>query len=104
VVAAVAEGTSRLTGIGFIRAKESDRVGDLATELRRCWIRADGEDDGLRIEGGRPVGATVDPHGDHRLAMAFSLLGLITPDLHIADPGCVSKSWPEWWSVLEAML
>lgn len=101
VVAAVAQGESVFDGIGFIRRKETDRIGDVVAELRRCGIEASEESDGMRITGGRPVGAAVDPHGDHRLAMAFSLFGLIAGGLSIADPDCVAKSWPEWWNVLE---
>ena len=62
------------------------------------------EDDGLLI---RPTdllhGARLDTHHDHRLAMAFGLLGLVVDDIEVVDPGVVSKSWPAFWDVLESI-
>ena len=62
------------------------------------------EDDGLLI---RPTdllhGARLETHHDHRLAMAFGLLGLVVDGIEVADPGVVSKSWPAFWDVLESI-
>ena len=103
VLAAFANGTSRLTGIGFIRRKESDRIGDLAACLTRCGVRVIVEDDGLVIEGGKPHGARMPTHHDHRLAMAFGVLGCAVPDVLIEDPDVVTKSWPGFWTMLETL-
>jgi 3-phosphoshikimate 1-carboxyvinyltransferase len=104
VVAAHADSPTRITGVGFIRNKESDRIGDLCAELRHADVDATPDDDGLTV---RPSpqrrGAELDTHHDHRLAMSFALLGLSTEGIRIADPGVVSKSWPGFWDALEQM-
>src|SRR3546814_3267456 len=76
VVAAVADGPTRVTGIGFIRGKETDRVGAVVTELRRAGIDASEEADGFVIQPGRPQPALIETYDDHRMAMSFALLGL----------------------------
>jgi 3-phosphoshikimate 1-carboxyvinyltransferase len=103
VVAACATSASRIRGVGFIRAKESDRLGDLVHELRTLGVDLDETDDGLDI---RPSAATlhgghVATHHDHRLAMAFGVLGSRVPGLHVADPDVVTKSWPGFWHLLD---
>ena len=106
VVAACATTPTRIRGVGFIRAKESDRLGDLAAELGRAGVRIAETDDGLAIEPSldalRP--ATLTTHHDHRLAMAFGVLGRVVPGgLTVDDPDVVSKSWPGFWTALEAI-
>jgi 3-phosphoshikimate 1-carboxyvinyltransferase len=101
VVAALADAPTRVTGVGFIRRKESDRIGALAEELRRCGIGAVEEPDGLVIVPEAPRPALVRTRGDHRLAMAFSVLGLLVPGIEIDDPGCVAKTFPEFFATLE---
>ncbi len=103
VIAPFAQSATVITGVGFIRAKESDRLGDLATELRRCGIDASEFDDGIRIEPGFGRGSVLGTHHDHRLAMAFGVLGLGIDGVVVADPEVVSKSWPDFWSTLESM-
>jgi 3-phosphoshikimate 1-carboxyvinyltransferase len=103
VVAALADAPTRITGVGFIREKESDRIGALAEELRRCGIGAVEEPDGLVIVPESPRPALVRTRGDHRLAMAFSVLGLLIPGIEIDDPGCVAKTFPEFFATLERL-
>jgi 3-phosphoshikimate 1-carboxyvinyltransferase len=103
-VAATASTGTRIRGVGFIRAKESDRLGDLAAELTRTGARVTVEDDGLVIGAGRLHGARLDPHDDHRLAMAFGVLGTVVDGIEVRDPGVVSKSWPEFWSVRDVIV
>jgi 3-phosphoshikimate 1-carboxyvinyltransferase len=105
VVAAFAESPTIIHGVGFIRAKESDRIGDLCSELRRAGVHATPLRDGLTIVPGFPVAqpATLDTHGDHRLAMAFAVLGLAIEGIAVNDPGVVSKSWPGFWSMLDRL-
>ncbi|MCA1784200.1 MAG: 3-phosphoshikimate 1-carboxyvinyltransferase [Intrasporangiaceae bacterium] len=100
-VAVFAEGPTRVTGIGFIRAKETDRIHAVVTELQRCGIRAEAEPDGFLIHPGTPRPAVISTYDDHRMAMSFALLGLRSPGLRIADPGCVAKTFPTYFSVLE---
>ncbi|MDP1820895.1 MAG: 3-phosphoshikimate 1-carboxyvinyltransferase [Acidimicrobiales bacterium] len=103
VVAAFADGPSRFTGIGFIRGKETDRVGNVVTELRRAGIGAVEEPDGYLITPGPVRPATIETYGDHRMAMAFALLGLRAPGIRIADPGCVAKTFPGYWAMLDGL-
>jgi 3-phosphoshikimate 1-carboxyvinyltransferase len=103
VVAAFARTPSRLRGIGFIRRKESDRIGDVIRELRRCGIEADEEPDGLVVHPGTPQPARVATYDDHRMAMSFALLGLRTPGIEIADPEVVAKTFPTYWDALHAL-
>lgn len=104
VVATQATTPTRITGVGFIRAKESDRLGDLAGELAKTGADVRVEDDGLLITPTPELhGARLDTHHDHRLAMSLSLLGLVVGDIEIADPDVVTKSWPDFWHALDAL-
>ena len=106
-VAVFAETPTRITGVGFIRRKESDRIGDLVNGLRALGCDAVEEEDGLLI---RPVpieklvGANLAVHDDHRLAMAWSLIALKVEGIVIDHAEVVGKSWPEWWSVRSRLL
>ena len=105
VVAAFASSPTRIRGVGFIRGKESDRLGDLASELQRAGVDVDETDDGLLV---RPSSALVraarlGTHHDHRLAMAFGVLGSAVDGIVVDDPGVVSKSWPGFWTMLEGL-
>lgn len=103
VVAAFADSPTRVTGIGFIRRKETDRIHAVVTELRRAGIDADEEPDGFVVRPGPVRPATVDTYDDHRMAMSFALLGLRAPGIRIADPGCVSKTFPGYWAMLDGL-
>ena len=102
-VAVHASSPTRITGIGFIRGKETDRVAAVVTELRRCGIDATEDDDGFTIVPGTPRPTVVQTYDDHRMAMSFSLLGLRHPGISIADPGCVAKTVPDYWTRFEAL-
>jgi 3-phosphoshikimate 1-carboxyvinyltransferase len=104
VVATQAVTPTRISGVGFIRGKESDRLGDLANELAKTGALVTVEPDGLLIEPTDLLhGARLETHHDHRLAMAFGLLGLVVDGIEIADPAVVSKSWPSYWDALAAI-
>ena len=104
VVATQAVTPTRITGVGFIRGKESDRLGDLAAELAKTGALVTVEPDGLLIEPTDLLhGARLDTHHDHRLAMAFGLLGLVVDGIEVSDPAVVSKSWPSYWDALAAI-
>ncbi len=104
VVAATARTPTTIRGVAFIRKKETDRVSVSARELRRCGVTVEEFDDGLTIYPGPRRGAVIDPAGDHRMAMAFAVLGLVTPGMAIDDPGCVGKTFPHFWDVLDSLL
>ena len=99
VLAAVADGTSSLSGIRRARIKESDRVSAVRQGLERMGIEVVEAEDELLITGSTPHGAVIDSHDDHRIAMAFGLLGSITGDTVIEGAECVAKTWPEFWEV-----
>jgi len=103
VVAGTAVGESRFTGIGFIRRKESDRVGGVVAELQRCGVEANEEPDGFTIVP-RPIrAATFETYGDHRMAMSFAILGLAHPGMRIAGPECVAKTYPDFFEDLDQL-
>jgi 3-phosphoshikimate 1-carboxyvinyltransferase len=105
VACCMASGESVLSGIGFIRNKESDRLGDLAKELNRAGAKVTVEHDGLRILGPCSWTSVVfDTHHDHRMAMALSLLSLCVTGVEVADPEVVTKSWPNYFVDMAAIL
>jgi 3-phosphoshikimate 1-carboxyvinyltransferase len=101
VLAAAAEGTSVFTGIVRARIKESDRVAAVVEGLTRMGIRVETDTKRIKITGGKPKGALIDSKGDHRIAMAFSLLGTVAGDTVIDGAECVTKTYPEYWDVLQ---
>jgi 3-phosphoshikimate 1-carboxyvinyltransferase len=103
VVALFAAEGSRIRGVGFIRTKESDRLGDLARELSKTGASVVETDDGLIVHPSAIHGAHLETHHDHRLAMGFSVLAGRVAGVSIDDPSVVSKSWPSFWSAREQM-
>ncbi len=104
VVALFAEGPTTVTGVGHNRFKETDRIGDLATELRKLGAVVDEHDDGLTITP-RPLhGAVLDTYHDHRMAMSLSLAGLVVPGVRILDPVCTVKTYPNYFADLERLI
>ena len=101
--AVFADGATTVTGIGFIRRKETDRVAAVVAELTRCGIDATEDADGWTVHPGSPEPATIRTYDDHRMAMSFALLGLRAPGIEIADPGCVAKTFPTFWDVFDSL-
>ena len=99
-IAACATSPTRIRGVGFIRAKESDRLGDLASELGACGALVEVHDDGLAITPRALQSAVVNPHDDHRLAMSLALLGIRQAGIVVSDAPVVAKSWPTFWSTM----
>jgi len=102
-VAVFADSPTKLTGIGFIRAKESDRIGALATELRRAGIEVATDDDGFTVTPGTVRPARFRTYDDHRMAMSLALLGLRASGVEIEDPGCVAKTYPDFFADLATL-
>jgi 3-phosphoshikimate 1-carboxyvinyltransferase len=98
-VAARAEGETVITGANELRVKESDRIAAVVSNLRAIGAQAEELSDGMRIVGSdRPLAGRVVTHGDHRLAMAFGVLGAASGNsIEIDDPECVAVSYPEFW-------
>jgi len=103
VLAAVADGESELRGIARARLKESNRVKALREELGKMGIRVIEEEDVLKIIGGKPKGAVIDCRADHRLAMAFGVLGSFLGDVTILGAENVAKTYPDFWRVFQGL-
>jgi 3-phosphoshikimate 1-carboxyvinyltransferase len=103
-IAPFAVSPTRIRGIGFIRAKETDRITATCAELARLGVDVQEYPDGMMIH---PCAAIrpgcVQTYNDHRMAMAFSLIGLAIPGIVIDNPACVSKTFPDFFTVLETL-
>lgn len=104
-VAACASTPSRLVGLATLRVKESDRIEAIAEGMRACGVGVEVGPDWLTItpRSMLPTPAMVDPRADHRIAMAFAVLGLRREGLAVLDPACVGKSDPGFWDRLDAV-
>lgn len=103
VIAPFAEGMIRIENIGHIRLQESDRIHAIVTELTRLGIRCEEEDSAITIYPGIPKAGVVQTYDDHRMAMAFSLIGLRAEGIEIANPECCRKTFEEYFEVLDAL-
>jgi 3-phosphoshikimate 1-carboxyvinyltransferase len=100
-VAVFADGPTTITGIANTRVKESDRVSAVAENLARLGIRTEAGPDHLTIHPGTPTTAQLPTYRDHRIAMAFSAIGLRTPVV-IEEPSVVSKTCPTFFDLWPA--
>jgi 3-phosphoshikimate 1-carboxyvinyltransferase len=105
-VALFASSPTRIRGVAHNRHKETDRIGDLARELRRFGSQIDENEDGLTIHPISRESLSASPrielqtYNDHRMAMGLSLIGLVIPKVVILDPRCTTKTFPEYFEVL----
>jgi 3-phosphoshikimate 1-carboxyvinyltransferase len=102
-VACFAEGPTTIRNVAHIRHKETDRIAALATELRKLGVGVEEFPDGLRITPGPLHGAEIDTYNDHRMAMSMALVGLVAPGVVIRNPGCVAKTYPNFFRDLEKL-
>jgi 3-phosphoshikimate 1-carboxyvinyltransferase len=104
-LAAYAEGETRVTGAEELRVKESDRIAVVVGNLRSLGADAEELPDGFVVRGTAPVlRGRVVTHGDHRMAMAFGILGALPGnEIEIDDPDCVAVSYPAFWSDLASV-
>ncbi len=101
VVALFARGITRIRNVAHIRHKETDRIAALAAELRKLGATVDEHPDGLILFPPAAITpARIATYDDHRMAMAFALAGLKSPGVTILDPGCVAKTYPNFWDDL----
>ncbi len=96
-----AHGPSRLRNLQTLRWKETDRIEALARELSRLGASVEIDNDDLIVFPKALRGTTIETYEDHRVAMAFSIVGLAIPNVVIQNPGCVSKTWPGYFDSLE---
>lgn len=103
-LAPFASSPTRIRGIASARLKETDRVAAVCAELARLSVEVEEHPDGMTIQ---PCAAirpgTVRTYNDHRMAMAFALIGLRAPGIRIENPGCVAKTFPAYFEVLETL-
>lgn len=104
VVALFAEGPTRMRNVAHIRHKETDRIDATARELRKLGATVEEFDDGLEVTPATLHGAAIDTYHDHRMAMSFALAGLRTPGVAIRNPGCTSKTYPEFFDDLTRLV
>jgi len=104
VAAAFARGETRFTRVGHLVHKESNRVVAMETELKKMGVDAWHDAETMTIVGNRKGirGASVLTYKDHRIAMSLAVAGLAVGDQHIENPGCVAKSFPDFWEKLAA--
>jgi 3-phosphoshikimate 1-carboxyvinyltransferase len=99
-VAATLSKTSTFTGLHTLPMKETDRIAALANELRKIGCTVETTEDSITIDPStrhdEPV--VIETYNDHRMAMAFGVLGLARPGISIANPKCVKKSYPGFWA------
>lgn len=102
-IAPFAGGPVAIRNVAHMRAKETDRVAAVAAELRRLGVRADELLDGLVVHPGEVRPGAVETYDDHRMAMSFAVTGLRAPGIRVLDPGCVSKTFPDFWERFGAL-
>lgn len=103
-IAPFADSPTTIRGIASSRLKETDRIAATCTELRRLGVMVEEHPDGMTIHPcPRLKPTSIHTYDDHRIAMAFSLVGLRTPGIEIENPGCVAKTFPEFFDVLETL-
>ncbi len=103
IVAAFSSGATRIRGIAHARHKETDRVAAMATELTRMGVQVDEHEDGLTIHPGPIRPTRIETYDDHRMAMSFAIAGLVAPSIEILDPGCTSKTYPDFFRDLDRL-
>ena len=98
----VASGPVTITNIANLRVKECDRISACCDELKRLGVKVEEGDDWMKIYPAKTLkAAQVKTYDDHRIAMAFSLLGLIAEGISVEEPECVSKSFPDFWKEMQ---
>lgn len=103
-IAPLASSPVTITNVASLRIKESDRIAAVASELRKLGAKVDEQPDGMIIAPGwGDEAAEIDPHGDHRIAMAFAIAGLVRGGVSIAHEEVVRKSYPRFWRDLESV-
>ncbi len=96
---AVAEGTSEVKNAKELRVKESDRIATVVNGLNACGVETLEVEDGYSVIGGEIKSATINSHGDHRIAMSFSIAGLLD-GMEVEDIACIDTSFPNFFDIL----
>ena len=104
-VAVYADSVTEIVNIGHIRFQESDRMAAILAELTRMGIRCEEipEEEGIRIYPGEPKSARIQTYEDHRMAMAFTLIGMRNGGMIIENPGCCAKTFENYFEVIDSL-
>ena len=102
-IAPFAEGPTTIKNVGHTRLQESDRLSAVATELTRLGVKTQTTSSSIRIIPKNIRSGVVRTYGDHRMAMAFAITGLVASGIRIRDPGCVTKTFPGYFGALESL-
>lgn len=102
-VSVFADSPTTITGIGFIRRKETDRIAAVVNELQRLGVDAREDADGFTVSPGPTSSAVIETYDDHRMAMSMALIGLVREGISIADPDCVRKTFPSFFQAMEQL-
>ena len=90
-----------ITNVGHIRYQECNRINAILTNLLNMGILAICEEDNIFILPGKPKPCTIETYEDHRVAMAFTLPGLVVGEMEILNPSCTSKTFEDYFDVIE---
>ena len=104
VTSLFAKGETRISGIGNLRIKETDRIEALKEELSKLGAHIEAGEDFIKIYPGTYIPANIETYNDHRMAMSLALAGLKIPGVCIKNPSCVEKSFPDFFERLENIL
>ena len=104
VVSLFAQGSTTIRNVRHIRDKETDRITDLARELRRLGAAVEEFQDGMTITPSRYHSANIETYDDHRMAMSFAIAGLRIPGVVICNPECCNKTYPDFWADLTSLI
>jgi 3-phosphoshikimate 1-carboxyvinyltransferase len=102
-IAPFATTPTTIKNIAHTRLQETDRLAAVATELARLGVETRTTPSSIHIIPGKIRPGVVRTYGDHRLAMAFTIVGLVAPGVGIGDPGCVTKTFPGYFGLLESL-
>jgi len=102
-IAPFALSPTTIRNVAHTRLQETDRLSAVATELHRLGLTTHQTPSSIRIIPRTPRPAVVRTYGDHRMAMAFAVTGLVAPGIRIRDPGCVTKTFPDFFGRLEGL-
>jgi 3-phosphoshikimate 1-carboxyvinyltransferase len=102
-IAPFASSPTTIRNVAHTRLQETDRISAVATELTRLGLTIQQTSSSIRIIPGTLKPAVVETYGDHRMAMAFAVTGLVVGGIGIRDPGCVTKTFPDFFGRLEAL-
>lgn len=103
-IAPFASSPTTVRNIAHSRLQECDRIAAACAELRRLGVQVEERQDGFTVTPAKDLRpAAIETYHDHRVAMSFALVGLMSPGVTIMDPGCVAKTFPDYWRRLDIL-